>query len=119
MTISKNHHRKFKWMFILIIPIAVLLISWVIMLLWNAILPDVIPVKNINFGQAVGIFILSRILFGSFRNFPGYRRKSFIGAHLRERWMSMTDEEKENFRKAWKERCTGHGDPEEKEPAKP
>lgn len=36
-----------------------------IMLLWNAIVPSVIGWGSVSYLQAVGLFLLSRILFGS------------------------------------------------------
>lgn len=95
--------RRFKWIAILVIPIVVLLVCLLVMILWNAILPDVLPVKAITYSQAIGIFILSRILFGSLRFHPAWHRPKFVN-HLRERWKNMTPEEKANFRKEWRNR---------------
>ena len=109
-----DHHPtpgRFKWIAILVIPIIVLIICWLVMILWNAILPDVLPVKAITYRQAIGIFILSRILFGSLRFHPSWHRPKFVN-HLRERWKSMTPEEKENFREDWRNRFNRCG-PEE------
>ena len=46
--------------------IAVLVFGFIVMSLWNAILPAVIGVKTITFLQALGILLLSKILFGGF-----------------------------------------------------
>ena len=98
MTDYHARPRRFKWIAILMIPIIVLFVCWLVMTLWNAILPDVLPVKSITYIQAIGIFILSRILFGSLRFQPGWHQPKYVN-HLRERWKNMTPEEKENFRK--------------------
>jgi len=45
---------------------AVAVFSFIVMSLWNAILPAVIGVKLISFWQALGILVLSKILFGGF-----------------------------------------------------
>ena len=95
--------RRFKWIAILVIPIIVLFLSWLVMFLWNAILPDVLPVKAITYRQAIGIFILSKILFGSFRGYSGWHRPKYVN-RLRERWKNMTPEEKANLRKEWRNR---------------
>ena len=95
--------RRFRWIAILVIPIIVLFLSWLVMLLWNAILPDVLPVKAITYRQAIGIFILSKILFGSFRGYSGWHRPRYVN-RLRERWKNMTPEEKEKLRHDWKNR---------------
>ena len=40
------------------------LISYVVMQLWNNLLPGILHVTAITFWQAMGIFILCKILFG-------------------------------------------------------
>ena len=37
------------------------------MALWNAILPEVVDAKPLSYWQALGLLLLSRILFGGFR----------------------------------------------------
>jgi hypothetical protein len=79
------------------------LLIWVVMLLWNAILPDVLGVTTITYWQALGIFILSKILFGGFKGGPskhkGFRNK------FKNKFASMTDVEKESFKEEWKAKC--------------
>lgn len=89
---------------------AVLLFGWIVMSLWNGILPVVITgVKTISFLQALGLLLLSKILFGGFGG-GGWRGK----ARHKERWMqmqqklaAMTPEERERFKSEWKNRCGG------------
>lgn len=73
--------------------------SAVVMLLWNLLMPEIFGLHSINFWQALGLFILSRILFGSF---GGSRMMMWGGfGHnrnpLHERWMKMTPEERKEF----------------------
>ncbi|MBK6633344.1 MAG: hypothetical protein IPG38_02580 [Chitinophagaceae bacterium] len=56
--------------------IAILVFGFVVMSLWNAILPAVLGVKAISFIQALGILLLSKILFGGFRGGCGGRQRS-------------------------------------------
>ena len=77
----------------------------VIMFLWNEILVEVTGVKPLSYWQAIGLFVLARILFGGFRFGPrpgrwGKRRKAW-----REKWRNMSEEEREEFKRKWKERC--------------
>lgn len=67
--------------------VIVLVLGLVVMTLWNALLPAILGVKAIGFWQALGILVLSRILFGGLGFRPG-----MFGAHRRmhERWMNMT-----------------------------
>jgi hypothetical protein len=69
------------------------LLGWVVMTLWNGVLPGVFSgVRAIDFRQALGLLVLSRILFGGFRG----------GGHFRgRRWRrleAMTPEERARFR---------------------
>lgn len=78
----------------------------VVMLLWNAILPDAIGAKPLTFWKAIGLLILTRILFGGFRwggRGPSWKYRK--GNHWRDRWMSMSEEERAEWREKWKERC--------------
>lgn len=43
-------------------------VAWVVMQLWNALLPELFAgVSRIGYWQALGVLILSRILFGGLR----------------------------------------------------
>lgn len=91
--------------------VAICAVSALVMLLWNALLPDIFGVKSIGFLQALGLLILSKILFG------GFGGRGMFGRHgraLRERWMMMSPEEREAFihhrgmghrHGPWHERC--------------
>lgn len=96
-----------KLMIFLFIIIACLAFSAAVMGLWNAILPQVLGVKNISFIQALGILLLSKILFGGFRGGwgGGYRRGRW--AEMQEKMAAMTPEEREKFKSEWKNRCSG------------
>lgn len=95
-----------RYFFLLMIPVIFGVLSGVVMLLWNAILPHVFGVNTITYWQAFGLLILSRILLGSF-GFSGRRRIPFAGPppHIRERWMHLSEEEKQKLREEWRKRC--------------
>lgn len=95
-------------MFFLLFIVAVPLFGLLVMSLWNAILPAVLGVKSITFLQALGILLLSKILFGGFGG--GHRGRR----HSRDKWIEMkqkfsgmTPEEREKFKADWKNRCGG------------
>ena len=106
----KKFWLKKIFMFVIFFIAAVIVFSAIVMGLWNAILPAVIGVKTITFIQALGILLLSKILFGGFGRRGGWHR----GRHeqwrnkLKEKWANMTPEEREKFKTEWKNRC-GHG----------
>ncbi len=87
--------------------IAVLAFGWLVMALWNAILPAVLGVNAISFLQALGILLLSKILFGGFggRGFRGGPRGHLWKQQMKEKWNTMSDEEREKFKAEWKNRC--------------
>jgi hypothetical protein len=98
----KKKGKKFYFVpFIIIAVIAVL--SAIVMLLWNNVLVEVVNVKQISYWQAAGLFILSKILFTSFRPGPpgGFRRG---GPPWRNKLMNLSQEERDQFRKEWEQR---------------
>jgi len=85
-------------------------VSFIVMALWNNILTTVVQVPMIGFWQALGLFALSRILFGGFPGRPGWagrghRRKEM--EEMRNKWFNLSPEEKAKFRQNWKGRCGG------------
>ena len=84
--------------------VAAFVFSGVVMLLWNNILPSVLHVGAITFWQAMGILVLSKLLFGGMRG-----RRGAGGGQWKKRmfgqWQQMTPEEKEMF--AAKSGCHG------------
>ena len=81
--------------------------GWIVMLLWNCVLPPVIGVGVITFWQALGILVLAKILFGGFKGGHGHSRHFHGYDH--HKWMHMNPEEREKMRAEWKDRC---GNPE-------
>jgi hypothetical protein len=102
---------------LLLVVIALAALGGTVMLLWNAVMPSVfIGAQAINYLQALGLLALSRILFGGFRG-GGWHRRWHGHAGWSERWRSMTDEEREQFRRGMADRChTGrHGGPDHRD----
>jgi len=93
--------------FLLFAVTAMLALGGIVMLLWNAILPALLHVAVIGYWQAVGLLVLCKILFSSFRPGPSKRRPPFGGppAHIREKFMKMSEDEKTTFKEQWKKRC--------------
>ncbi|MFM6925709.1 MAG: hypothetical protein ACKOU7_09440 [Ferruginibacter sp.] len=90
--------------------IAILGFGLLVMGLWNAILPAVLGVKTITFIQALGILLLSKILFGGFgggRHRGGWRNKG-KWMEMKDKFGGMTPEEREKFKAEWKNKCGQH-----------
>jgi hypothetical protein len=96
-------------MFLFFVPLALFAFGSIVMVLWNAILPDVVHVSRINFWQALGILVLSKILFGGFRGGWGGGPRRHWKAEMEKKLSGMTPEEKEKFKQEWRSRCSGWG----------
>ena len=90
--------------------LALALFGFVVMLLWNSLMPAVFDLKPVSYWQAVGLLILGRMFFGGFRGRPNHATRWRRGL---ERWDQMTPEEREQFRQGMRQRC-GPGAPEAK-----
>jgi len=87
----------------ILIPIAIfLLIPLVVMYLWNHIVVVIFGITTITYIQAVGLFILSKILFGGIGNFGRHRKNSTD--RFRSKMLNMSDEEREAMLQEWKKR---------------
>jgi Ca2+/H+ antiporter, TMEM165/GDT1 family len=91
------------------VAVAILAFGFVTMTLWNSILVAVLGVKAITFVQALGILILSKILFGGFKGRGGCHggRGMMWKQKMQEKYANMTPEEREKFKAEWKSRCGG------------
>ena len=89
--------------FICLAVVGVLVFSGIVMLLWNALLPQLFHFPVISFWQALGLLILTKLLFGGFRG--GGPRGGRWKDKMKQRWMNMTPEEKEKFKQDWGRRC--------------
>ena len=97
-----------RFLFFLLFIFAVIVpLGFIIMALCNNVLTQIIPVTIINFWQALGLFLLSRILFGGFPGKPGWARHGHRHPEmdeLRHKWFNLSPEEKMNFKQALKNR---------------
>ena len=89
-------------MILLCVAAFISLFSFIVMSLWNAILPEVLNVNAINFWQAMGILVLSKILFGGFGGWGN--KKQAWKQKMQEKWEHMTPEERNRFQESFKSR---------------
>lgn len=97
-----------KWIFrglgiFALFVLAFFIFGYVTMYLWNWLMPDLFNLKTIDFTQAIGLVILSKILLGGMhmRSGGGWGQKKFWKA----KWESMTPEEREKFKTEFAVRC--------------
>jgi hypothetical protein len=95
------------------IPLAVAafiaLTGFVVMSLWNYLIPAIFHLGIITYWQAVGIFILCKILFGfGGKGHRGGMRGGgpWMRHRMEERFKNMTPEEKDQFKAKWQQRCS-------------
>jgi hypothetical protein len=82
---------------------AIAVFGEVVQQLWNWLVPGIFGWHAVSFAQALGLLVLSWILFGGFRGRgPGggsWRRG------MRDRWEQMTPEERAKFKDGMRGRC--------------
>ena len=99
----KKHRILFGLKFLLFVLLAATVFSFAVMWLWNWLTPVIFGLHAISFWQALGLLVMSRILFGGFRGRPGF---AMHWRHrMMERWEQMTPEEREKFRAGMRGGC--------------
>jgi hypothetical protein len=97
-----------KWIFFVAPPAFLLFIAlggWLVMWLWNWLMPTVFGWHQLTFWQALGLLALCRILFGGLGR--GMSPHHGSRGKMAERWGRMSPEERERLRQAVRERCEG------------
>ena len=95
---------RFRFAGALIMFVMLAVFGFVVMLLWNGIMPGLFGFPALNYWRAIGILLLARILFGGlgpgfFRHNDQRNNSRFRGQSnkLREKWMNMSEEERKEF----------------------
>lgn len=98
---KKKNKVWFALMFLAIVAVAIL----VVMLLWNWLIPSIIGWSAINYWEAAGLLLLSKLLFGGFgRHHRGWRRHSRGRKHMHH----LSKEEKQELLQRWTNRRREH-----------
>jgi len=95
---------------LLMVVIFIAVGGYVVMSLWNLLMPVVFHLGVITFWQALGLLVLAKIIFGFGRGGWGYRghwghRRYYWKEQMEERLKNMTPEERDKFREEWRRRC--------------
>jgi hypothetical protein len=91
--------------FIILAIAGTALLSYVVMRLWNGVLVDALHASEVSYWQALGILVLSKILFGGFKGHCGSPYKHHWKNEMKEKWQGMTPEERERIKAEWRDRC--------------
>ncbi|HWP82368.1 MAG TPA: hypothetical protein VNN76_06915 [Bacteroidota bacterium] len=97
--------------------VAIVVFGAVVMLLWNALIPDLFKGPEITFWQAAGLLVLSHLLlrgWAPWRYGNGWRRERWK-RRFEEKLAAMTPEEREKFKEEWKRKCGWYPGMEEDE----
>ena len=92
---------------VVVVAVIATCVGWIVTLLWNWLMPTLFGLAAITFWQALGLFLLGRILVGSMRGFNGRHHRHHRRMH--ERWERMSAEERESFSRGLKHQCGGWG----------
>ena len=107
-----NKGKKFLKIFAVGV-VCLLVVGGVIMLLWNWLVPHLFSGPQITFWQALGLFLLAKILFGGWR---GGKCRNGGGVAWKNRYYdklaAMSPEERESFKKRMSEKWCYSGSKE-------
>ena len=103
-----NRHRIWKSLKIVVVAtVAVGIVGVAVMSLWNWLAPAAFGGHLIGFWQAIGLFVLARLLVGGLRG--GGRGRGHWRRRSEERWAAMSDDERERFGHRFAGRCGERG----------
>src|SRR5699024_7513994 len=91
--------------FLAIFIAAAFLFSFVVMHLWNWLVPDLFNGRDIDIFQAFGLLLLSKLLFSGFhgpRNHCGKREGYYWRGRLQKKLEKMTPEQREKFKEKFR-----------------
>lgn len=95
--------------FIVLAALGIAAFGYIVMTLWNSILVTVLSVHAITFSQALGILVLSKILFGGFGGGSRWKGRNGWGEKMKAKWANMPPEEQEKFKAEWRNKCSRWG----------
>lgn len=89
------------------VALVALVLGFFVMVLWNALVPDLFQGPEIGFWQALGLLVLSHILlrgWGRWHYADGWRHDRWK-KKFEEKLAAMAPEEREKFKEEWRRRC--------------
>ena len=105
---NNNYSGKKRFFFFPLFLLAFFSLSAIVMLLWNWIIPSISTFGVLSYWKAMGLLTLTRILFGGF-HFKRHQHKMHQHfeqhAAFKDKFMVMSDEEKQEFKNQLKNRC--------------
>ena len=117
MGIAKGFKKGFKYLFYgIFMLLFVAVFGFVVQYLWNWLMPDLFGLSELTYWKALGLLVLSKILFSGFGR-KGHSHNG-SGKHIwkrkfQQKWENMTEEEREKYRGCWRPNKTKVSDQEQ------
>ncbi len=99
--------------FVALVPVFFIVFAglvWAVSALWNGLMPEIFGLRTITYWQALGLMVLSWILFGGLRGCRSGRGSWRYD--MRRRWERMTPAERQEFVKGASSRWARTESPE-------
>lgn len=101
--------KRMKWVYKIPLVVAVAiagvaLFTYATQWLWNWLVPALFQGPQVSFWQALGLLVLSKILFSGLGGKGG---SSGGGRHWKRKWAAMTPEERSRFKHRLQEKWCG------------
>ncbi len=92
---------------ILKVIVMLALVTFIVMTLWNLLIPDIFKGPAITYFQALGLLILSKIMFMGFGGFGrrGWRHHHWNRKRFEEHLKTLSPEEQEKFKAKFEHKC--------------
>ena len=87
------------------IALIIVIKSAIVLLLWNALVPELFHGRSLTYLQALGLTVLVKLLFG-FPRFGPFSGRHW-GPRWEARWAGLPPEEREKLREEIRRRCWG------------
>ena len=100
-----SRKRRIAKMVLFVLPLFLVFLAlmvWAVQALWNGLMPSIFRLGTVTYWQALGLMVLSWILFRGFRG-PGAGRSGWDYGMPR-RWQRMTPVERDEFIEALRRR---------------
>ena len=93
------HKGKKIVLFIIFVILALAFFGLMVKWLWNWLLPELFDVPAISFYQAIGLLLLSKILFSGFGHKKSHgHKKDWWKDKIKRKLSKMSDEERQQFK---------------------
>ena len=89
--------------FAIVAAAAVAIVGYIVMQLWNWLIPGLFGGPVLHFAQAVGLLVFARILVG--RLGGGHGRRMRWRNRMSNDWQRMSPEERQKLRETMSRRC--------------